>query len=64
MVLNILLIINVLVGIGFFYAWKENGFLDLITIFLLFIWVILLIGGAIIGQNNDKMRLKEEQKNK
>jgi hypothetical protein len=60
MVLNILLIINVLVLVGFVYAWREKGFLDLITIFLLFIWVILLIGGLIIGKINDKNRLKEK----
>jgi hypothetical protein len=60
MVLNILLIINALVLVGFVYAWREKGFLDLITIFLLFIWVILLIGGLIIGKINDKNRLKEK----
>jgi len=60
MVLNILLIINVSVFVGFVYAWIEKGFLDLITIFLLFVWVILLIGGIIIGQINDKNRLKEK----
>ncbi len=60
MVLNILLIINVSVFVGFVYAWKEKGFLDLITIFLLFIFIILLIGGVIIGQINDKNRLKKK----
>jgi hypothetical protein len=60
MVLNILAIINALVLVGFVYAWIEKGFLDLITIFLLFIWVILLIGGLIIGKINDKNRLKEK----
>lgn len=60
MVLNILLFINFSVFVGFVYAWKEKGFLDLITIFLLFIFIILLIGGVIIGQINDKNRLKKK----
>jgi hypothetical protein len=54
MVLNILLIVTCSVFVGFLYAWNENGFLDLITILLLFIWVFLLIGGVIIAKLGEK----------
>jgi hypothetical protein len=54
MILNILLIVTCSVFVGFLYAWNENGFLDLITILLLFIWVFLLIGGVIIAKLGEK----------
>ena len=55
--LNIIFIIHFLIGIGFFYSWYEKGFLSLITILLLFIWVVLLIFGHYA-------ELEEKKKNK
>jgi len=59
-----LAIIGGLVTLGFIYSWFENGFLNLITIFLLFIIVVILIADYFINQNNEKIRLLNEQKKK
>ena len=57
--LNIIFIIHLLVGIGFFYSWYEKGFLSLITILLLFIWVVLLIFGY-YAELDEKKRKKDQ----